>query len=390
MDIERIQSFLSEQELDGWLLADFHGRNGVAVAMLELTGLLTRRSFYFIPQQGAPTAIVHAIEQDRFRHLPGTVRTYSGYRDLERELAGLLPDGSRVAMEYSPGGRLPYIGLVDAGTVEFIRGLGVEVVSSADLVASFRARLTVEQIATHRIAANNLIDIKDRAFEHIAACMRDGTTLTEYEVRRFILDRFEEFDMETENHPICAVDANAGNPHYEPQPASARPIEPGQLILIDLWAKLKHRHGVYADITWMAYSGSRDQIPDKYVDIFGVLVEARDRAVSFTRDNIEKQPVYGYQVDDICRGVVAAAGYDRYFTHRTGHSITAAEHGPGPNIDNLETEDRRKLQKDHLFSIEPGIYLADAGFRTEINVLIAYDGVEVTTLPLQEAIVALL
>jgi len=389
MDIERIQDYLIEQELDGWLLADFHGRNNVAVEMLGLSGIITRRSFYFIPPEGAPTGIVHAIERDKFQGVPGNVKTYSSYRTLEQELAALLSGCTRVAMEYSPKGRLPYIGLVDAGTIELVRGLGIEIISSADLVANFQARLSTEQVATHRVAANNLIKIKDSAFEYISRSLKDNKPITEYDVSRFILNQFEKYDMVSSNPPICAVDANAGNPHYEPTAESSATIKMGQLILIDLWAKVKHQDGIYADITWMAYAGSENEIPKRYKDIFAVLVRARDEAVSFIGENLSQHPVYGFQVDDVCSGIIKEAGYGEYFTHRTGHSITSAEHGPGPNIDNLETEDNRELQQGHLFSIEPGIYLPDGGLRTEIDVLISQDGPEITTLPLQTTIAPL-
>ena len=389
MDIERIQDYLKEQQLDGWLLADFQGRNSVAVELLGLKGIITRRSFYFIPQKGSPTAVVHAIEQANFQHLPGQTKTYSSYIALEQLLSTLLSGCRRVAMEYSPKGRLPYIGLVDAGTVELVRDIGLQTSSSADLVATFQARLSHEQIAAHRVAARKLIEIKDKTFAYIGQSLTEDNPITEFDASRFILDQFEKSDMTTNFAPICAVDANAGNPHYEPTAEAALTIKMGQLLLIDLWAKFKNAHGIFADITWMAYAGKKEDIPARYSEIFAVLVKARDAAVSFIGENIDKGPVYGSQVDDVCRGVVTDAGYGEHFTHRTGHSITTVDHGPGPNIDNLETEDRRQLQQGHLFSIEPGIYLSDCGFRTEIDVLIGYNGPEVTTLPLQTAITPL-
>ncbi len=389
MDIAAIQNYLGEHELDGWLLSDFHARNTVAVDLLALKGLVTRRSFYFIPALGEPTGIVHAIEKEKFRGLPGKIITYSGYKALEAELARLLGGVSRVAMEYAPKGRLPYIGLVDAGTIEFVRELGIEVESSANLVAYFGARLSVEQIAMHRMAARNLIEVKDRTFEYIARSLTESTRITEYDAMQFMLDQFEKLDMETESGPNCSVDSNAGDPHYEPEAATAREIKKGQLILIDLWAKIRQPGAVYGDITWMAFAGAKDDIPAKYKEIFAVLVQARDAAVAHIRGNVETKPVRGAEVDDVCRQVIVDAGFGQYFTHRTGHSITTSEHGSGPNIDNLETEDSRKLRKGHLFSIEPGIYMSDCGFRTEINMLIGYDGAEITTLPLQKEIVPL-
>ncbi len=389
MDIEAIQTYLSNHELDGWLLADFHGRNTVAMNLLGISGMITRRSFFFIPAFGEPVALVHAIEQDKFTHVPGRKVTFSSYKLLEKELGKVLIGVNRVAMEYAPKGRLPYIGLVDAGTIELVRDLGVEVISSGNLVAHFQAALNVEQIATHRMAAHNLIEIKNKAFAFIRSQLGAGATFTELDVVQYIVRLFDEFEMTSSSDPICAVDGNAGNPHYDPAAGQPAQIKRGQLILLDLWAKLKRPDAVYGDITWMGFAGTKEEIPSKYREIFTVLTTARDAAVEFVRRNIETKPVRGADVDDACRAVIEQAGYGKYFTHRTGHSITSSEHGPGPNIDNLETEDGRKLRKGHLFSIEPGIYMDDCGFRTEIDMLIGYDGGEVTTLPLQMEITPL-
>ncbi len=390
MDIKRIQHALAQADLDGWLLADFHGRNDIAVRMLGLDGIVTRRSFFFIPVEGEAIGCVSPIERSKFAAAPGNIETYHGWRDLEQKLEKVLNGRKRIAMEYSPHGRLPYIGLVDAGTVELVKAMGVEVVSSADLVAGFEARLNSVQIESHRRAAANLVNTKDRAHRFIRTSLREGVAITEYDVTEYILQQFNENGMTTKYPPNCSVDAHAGDPHYEPKRGQATTIAKDQLVLIDLWAKLRTSEAVYGDITWMAYTGSAEAIPDRYRDIFAIIAGARDAAVKCLEDSFDKGPVYGADVDDVCRAVIADAGYGEYFTHRTGHSITTSEHGSGPNIDNLETEDRRLLQPGHLFSIEPGIYMEDCGFRTEINVLITDSGPEVTSLPLQEEIVALL
>lgn len=389
MNIKAIQSYLVEHELDGWLLADFHGRNDIAVRLLKLSGIITRRSFYFIPAQGEPTGLVNTIEMSKFRGIPGRIVPYASYHMLESELKKALVGCRRIAMEYSPNGRLPYIGLVDAGTIEMVRGFVQEVVSSADLVANFQARLSVEQIAQHRIAARNLLEIKDKMWAYVRSGLTEGRELTEYDVSKFGMDQLSLYDMESHDSFICGVDANAGNGHYEPTAEHSAPVGRNQLLLLDLWAKLKHPDAPFADITWMAFTGPKEDIPERYHQMFGVLVEARDKTVAFLRENIEKRPVFGFEVDDVCRNVVKAAGFGDNFTHRTGHSITTEGHGAGPNIDNLETEDRRRLQKGHLFSIEPGIYMSDCGFRTEIDCLISHEGCEVTTLPLQMEIAPL-
>ncbi len=389
LNVPSIQAYLIEHELDGWLLADFHARNEIAVRLLGIAGMLTRRSCYFIPAAGEPTALVNPIEAEKFKHLPGTLVPCLGYKQFESELNRVLTGQRRVAMEYSPYGRLPYIAMVDAGTIELVRQSGCAVVSSADLVAAFQAVLSAEQIAMHRIAAHNLIEIKDDAFKFIAGAITSGKAITEFDVVQFILQKFDEDDMTTDHGPNCSIGAHAGDPHYEPGATGSTVLKRGQLVLLDIWAKLKRDHAAFADITWMGFAGTGAEIPSRYNEIFAVLTKARDTAVTFVRDNIDKRPVHGWEVDDVCRAVVTASGYGDRFFHRTGHSITENTHGTGPNIDNLETEDQRRLAKGHLFSIEPGIYLPDCGFRTEIDVLIGHDGAEVTTLPLQTTITAL-
>jgi len=389
MDITRVQQYLSDNKIDAWLLADFHGRNEIAVRAMGLSSHLTRRACYFIPARGGPVALVNPIEKSRFTHIAGEVRTYRGYRGLETELARLLKGLKKVAMEYSPLGRLPYIGLVDAGTIELVRSFGVEVVSSADLVAAFQARLSPARIDSHRRAAGLVNQTKDEAFAYIADELRAGRSITEYDVCRLITERFHSHGLIFDFAPNCSVDANAGDPHYEPTPEKSAPIKKGSLVLIDLWGRFDNADGVYADITWMAYAGPKAEIPKEYAEKFAVLTQARDAAVEFIKQNVSQRPLKGAEADDVCRAVIEKAGLGEYFTHRTGHSIGSNVHGDGPNIDNLETEDGRMLQPGHLFSIEPGVYTKDHGLRTEINCLITESGAEVTTQPLQQEIVAL-
>ncbi len=389
MNIDSIQNRLKEKKLDGWLMADFHARNEIAMKMLNLSGLVTRRSFYFIPTDGKPIGLVHAIEKDKFENVPGDIITYSGYLELEEYLKEILSGKFLIAMEYTEKGRLPYIGMVDAGTIELVRSTGSEIVSSADLVASFQARLTPEQIKLHHKAVKNILEIKDKAFGFIKERISINKPVTEYEVARFILRKIDEYDMVSVHSPICGVNANAGNPHYEPTKDHTATIEKEQLVLIDLWGKINNDNGIFADITWVGFTGTKEQIPGKCNKIFAIAAQARDKAVATVKEKFNSGTVLGCDIDDACRKVIADAGYGKYFIHRTGHSITTDLHGAGPNIDNLETEDKRVLQESHLFSIEPGIYLDDFGVRTEIDVLITPDGPEITTLPLQNEILPL-
>jgi Xaa-Pro dipeptidase len=382
-----IQGEMARCGLDGWLMYDFHGTNPIAVRFLELKGVITRRSFFFIPAAGKPTALIHNIEKKSFEHLPGKKIYFSAYVALEQELRTLLEGKKRIAMEYSPMGRLPYIGKVDAGTIELIRSLGVEVVTSADLVAKFDAALSADQIAMHREAAVQLNRIKDDAFALIQKSLREGKTICEYDVTRFVMDEFARAKMVTDFPPICGVGPNAGNPHYEPPAVGSSVIKKNDLVLLDLWAKLDKPKAAMADITWMAFAGPN--LPKEWAGNFSLICMARDAAVEFVRAQWGKKPICGYEIDNVCRSVIAHADQGDYFTHRTGHSIAEETHGPGPNIDNLETEDRRTLQPGHLFSIEPGLYYPEYGLRTEIDVLITPNGPEVTTQPVQQEFVIL-
>jgi Xaa-Pro aminopeptidase len=388
MEINEIQAFLKSEKIDGWLLADFHARNNIAVDLLNLSKHLTRRSFYLIPAEGEPVALVNNIEKDRFEHLPGRIVTFSSYESLESDLKQMLTNVRRIAMEYSPSGRLPYIGLVDAGTIELVKSFGVEVVSSADIVAHFQARMTPDQVSLHKRAAVLVNNIKDEAFDYIKWSLKTKKFINERMVILFILRRFEENNMVADFPPCCAINSNIVNPHYQPTEARSSAITEDSLILIDLWAKLKEPDAVYADITWMAYAG--ELVPDEYCRIFSIVISARDEAVDFIRRQSARGPVYGYEVDDACRKVIIDAGYGDRFFHRSGHSILEDTHGPGPNIDNRETEDRRRLLPGHLFSIEPGIYFEDRGYRSELNCMFTASGPVVTTQPLQSEIIPLL
>ena len=386
--LDKIQKYLKEEKLDGWLMADFHARNTIAVEFLNLSAHLTRRWFYFIPAEGEPVGLIHTIEKDRFLALPGKKIYFSSYKKLEEQLPGILKGAGKIAMEYSPGNRLPYIGLVDAGTIELVRQTGVEIVPSSDIVACFQARLNEKQVELQKEAAVLVNSIKDDAFKLIREYLEKKQSINERIVVKFILKRFGQENMVTDFPPNCSIDGNICKPHYDPMAEEPSEIKIGSLILIDLWAKFNRPQAVYADITWMAYAG--ETVPDKYAEEFKIVTDARDQAIKFLWDKSSTGAVYGYEVDDACRAVITKAGYGEYFFHRTGHSILESVHGPGPNIDNLETEDRRKILPGHLFSIEPGIYMENYGFRSEVDLLMTEDGPDVTTQPIQQEIIPLL
>ncbi len=390
LDLAQVQSRLVEAGLGGWLLFDFHGMNPIArrVVGLPTQGVFSRRWAYWIPSRGEPAWIIPRLEAGHFSPpLPGRVLTYVSWQDWLDRLRSLLHGVGPVAMEYSPQGAIPYVSRVDAGTIEMVRGLGVEVVSSADLVQAVEARWTVEQLAGHRRSAAALLAIKDAAFQHMAQALANGQTVYEHEMQQWILQQCADRGLAGAG-AIVAVNAHSGNPHYFPSPDRPTPIRPGDWVLIDLWAKQAEPDAVYADITWVAYAGAEP--PKLHQDLFDIVRAARDAAIRFVQEGIRAgRPVYGYEVDDVARGVITYANYGEYFIHRTGHSIGVEGHGNGVNIDNLETQDRRRLIPGVGFSIEPGIYLPEFGVRLEVDMYVGERDAEVTTLPLQDEIVRL-
>src|SRR5215212_9107531 len=387
-----IQRALKEAGLDGWLFYDFRQSDPLAYRILKLDPkqFSTRRWFYFVPAEGEPTRINHAIEQGKLDLLPGRKLVYSSWGRLHEHLrdalstAGAGGRSPRVAMQYSPSGDIPYVSRVDAGTIELVRSLGAEPVTSADLVQLFEAVWTDEQYRSHVKAADNIHDIIQEAFAEVGRRIRAGEPVTEYDIQQFMVRRFDEEEMTcNDDHPIVSVNANAASPHYQPSASKFSPIRRGDFLLLDVWAKQNTPGAVYADQTWTGFVG--DDPSEEHVKVFTVVRDARDAAIESGRE------IKGAEVDDVSRAVIESAGYGEYFTHRTGHSIGEEVHGNGAHIDNLETKDSRKIIPRTCFSIEPGIYLpGNFGVRSEIDLYVGDGRIEVTGQPIQTELVLIL
>jgi Xaa-Pro dipeptidase len=390
LDVSAVQEALRSDGLDAWLLYDFRGSNPLAqrLAGLDMSGhLATRRWFYLIPAHGTPQALVHKIESRTLAHLPGDTTRYAGRVELEAGLAAMLQGRRRVAMEYSPLCAIPYVSRVDAGTVELVRAQGVEVVTSADLIQTFEAVWSAAAMATHRQAAEVLYDVKDRAFETIARRLRDGEATTEYDIQSLMSQWLDEAGLVTGGDPIVAAQENAGDPHYQPSPGESRPITRDNVVLLDLWGKTRSPGAVFADISWMGFTGPA--IPAPVAAAFTAARDARDAAVTLIESAAAAgRPVHGWEADRAARSVLEAAGFGGAILHRTGHSLGEEIHGNGAHLDDYETRDERRLMPGTGFTIEPGLYFDTFGVRTEINVAWGPRGPEVTG-PRQMAVVPL-
>jgi Xaa-Pro dipeptidase len=379
MIIKQIQTALSEHQLDGWLFFDHHRRDPLAYKILQLPDEVgaTRRWYYFIPMEGSPRKLVHRIETRVLDTLPGRKDTYASWIDQQGKLQQILSGHQRIAMQYSPNCAIPYVSLVDGGTLELVRQSGAEIISSADLIQEFEARWTQQQFDSHLWAGKLVDQIRSEAFDLIGDRLRSKARISEYEVQQFILHRFAQHSLTTDHGPIVAVNANASDPHYEPTRERTSDIQANDVVLIDLWAKQCDLLAVYYDVTWTGFCG--EQIPSEVQTVFEIVRDARKKTCSFVVDRVAaSQPILGWEVDDVARGYIASQGYGDAFFHRTGHSIGTQVHGTGANMDNLESHDERQIIANTCFSVEPGVYLEKFGIRSEVNVFVGQGFAQVT------------
>jgi Xaa-Pro aminopeptidase len=379
MRLDEIQAALREEGLDGWLFFDHHRRDPLAYRVLQFTpgSPVTRRWFYYVPAFGMPRGLVHKIEAHTLADLPGSRATYAGWSILVEELKAMLQDARRIAMQYSPDCAIPYVAMVDAGTIELVRATGVEIVTSANFVQMFEARWTQEQLELHLEAGRKVDAIRREAFARVGAKQRAAERVTEWEIQQFILGRFKEEGLANDHGPDIAVNANASNPHYEPKQDACAEIKKGDVLLMDMWAKLDRPNAVYYDITWLGFCG--EQPPAQVERVFTVVREARDRAIEkVIAATKAKQELRGFEVDDAARSHIRDEGLEQYFFHRTGHSIGTEVHGSGANMDNLETHDERRVIPWTCFSVEPGVYLPEFGVRLEVDMFVGDTEARVT------------
>ena len=391
MDLQKIQKALRDKHIDGWLLCDFRNRDYLAyrVVGLNFEKMTSRRWYYYIPAKGEPRKLVSAVERMRLDSLPGKRLVYLSWQELHSSLRKMMGPKKKIAMQYSPKNNVPYVSMVDGGTIELLKSLGYKIVSSADLVQMFVSVIPEEGYRTHIEAGRVMDRIRAEAFDRIRNAVRNSTGETEYDVQQYMMRRFKEEGLTTYDPPMVGVNDHPADPHFDTTKEGARLFKKGDTVLIDMWAKKDVPGGIYYDITWVGYIG--DTPPVKYVKIFNAVKAGRDAAVKFVKEKFAGgETCYGWQVDDACRNVIKKAGFGKYFLHRTGHSITEETHGNGVNIDNLETKDERALLPGCCFSIEPGIYVeGEMAVRTEINMFIRHDGVPEVTGEVQQDLVLL-
>ena len=391
MNLEALQSAIRDQHLDGWLFYDHHHRDPIAYRILDLDehSFVSRRWFYFIPATGEPKKLVHRIESLKLDSLPGSKAEYSSWQELEAGLGAMLEGANSVAMQYSPRNAIMYVSMVDAGTVELLRSMGKQIVSSADMVSHFEAVLTEAQIETHFAAQKRLDEVLRAGFEYITNSTRNGGSTDENSVVSFLQHGIERAGLFTDHGPNCSAGPNSADSHYESTADSSMSIKTGDFVLIDIWAKLANDpSAIWYDITWTGVVGREPTEREQLV--FATVRDARDAAIStIQKAYTANEPIAGWQADDAARHLIQAAGFGAQFTHRTGHNIATELHGNGAHLDNLETHDERLILPYTCFSVEPGLYFpGEFGVRNEID-MITRPGKAVVTGPMQNELVRL-
>lgn len=376
--LDEIRQALADEGADGWLFAVFQQNDPISLRLLGVgtDHLVTRRCYYLVPAKGEPRKLVHDLEPAQLDHLPGSKSSYRTWREHREGVSWLVDGVETLAAQYSPGAELPTVSRLDLGTAELLQAEGCELVSSADLVQRFAATWSPEQLESHRRVSRLLHQTVLAAFDRVKGALAAGDEIDEYTVQRFILERFDQAGVVTDSPPNVSVGPHSADPHYQPTAEKSTAIRKGDFLLIDLWAREDAPGSIFGDITWTAVCAPSPT--DKQQEVFETVRSSRDAALDLVRSRYPGE-VRGYEVDDAAREVIEAAGYGKWFIHRTGHSIESSLHGQGANMDNLETHDTRRLIPWTGFSVEPGIYLpGEFGVRSEVDVALTPDGVEVT------------
>ena len=390
-DLTAIQRTLNTNKMDGWLFYDFQGSDPIARIILNIPGdkTQTRRWWFYIPARGVPVKLVHSIERDVLDHLPGKKEVYLSWQEMEEKLGKIFKNGGRIAIQYSPRNAIPYVSKIDAGTFELLKSYRLELVTSAGLVQQFESCLTPAQLNMHINVAKQLTELVAKTFKLIKRKVEHHEEVNEYIVQRYIMNEIRSHSLITDYPATVSTGKNSGIPHYYPTKNRFAPIYPGSIVQLNISAKERSVHAVYAVVAWVGYVG--DEIPEEYSRVFKVISETRDQVIDYLEKSIKSgKKIYGYQVDEFARTLIKAAGYESYFLHRTGHSIGRELTANGVNLDSLETRDEREIVAGSCFSIEPGLYFSDYGMRSEIDVYVAENNIHIYTQPLQQEIVPIL
>jgi len=385
-DLAAVQGLLAVQDLDGWLMFDLAGQNPIARSLVPLQGAPTRRWFYLVPREGAPTILCHTAEAASFARVVGARVTYRGHRDLDKALKTLLKGKKALAMEYSPRGELPSLSRVDAGTLELVRAAGVTVTSSEGLVQFAKATWGPAGRSAHYVAVHHLTELRKEAMSFLAAQLAAGVPVTERDVQ-VRLQKGMAMRALVGPPPGVAFGAHTADPEYVPDAERSAALVRGAPVMVSLAGKIDG--GVYAAMTWVAVADAA--VPAPLAQAFEAAALARDAALALVGDRVKRRrAVRGWEVDQAARDFLRKAGRLDHVVHRTGHSLDADLYGAGTDLDDLEVKDRRNLVAGTGFTVGPGLYVpGEYGVRAEVSVFLGKDGLEVTT-PAQDHVEALM
>lgn len=383
--LELTQEAIRGESLDGWLFCNFQHRDRLTDSLLDLDQSIvsSRRWLYFVPSRGEPLKIVHSIEQNILSSLPGKTERYSERTDLETILARFT--GLTCAILSDP--YLQVLSTVDASSAALFASCGIHTVSAATLIQRIRGVLDSKGIQSHERAAALLYRIVHDAWNFVSASFASGAPAYEVDIQEFMLNALKQAGLVSDHPPIVASGPNSGDPHYSiPVGTRGRQLTSGDVIQFDIWAK--ELDGIYADISWIGYCGP--VVPEHIASRAATIFQARDLVKpAIERSFAAGRDITGKNLDELVRSFILERFPSDAVRHRTGHGIDSECHGSGVNLDSIEFPDERKLLEGSCFSVEPGIYFSDSGFRTEIDIYISQGLPVVSGGPIQTELLTL-
>ncbi len=386
-NLNAIQKSLLELKIDGWLFYDFMGSDSIGRSILGISSKEknNRGWYYYIPYQGAPSKLVHGIESKIFDHLPGKKEVYIDRREMIEKLHSLFKAGQKIALQYSPYNAIPTISKIDAGTFELLKSFKLNLISSGDLIQQFDACLSKIQLNTHINVSKELDEVLKKALQYIKHKVQKHQEITELSLQKFLKKQIKAHGLVTDMEPVVATGDNTANPHYSTGETNNSPIHVRRLVQLTFCAKEKKDDAVYSSISWVAYIG--DEVPPEYQNNFKIVKNCRDKMMEFIDQSLKrKKKIRGWEVDDFTRKYVEKEGLIGNFLHRSGHSLGISCYAHAVNLDNLETKDDRQIIPGLCLSISPGVYFADYGMKTEINIHTDSKGVRLSTKSIQNEI----
>jgi Xaa-Pro aminopeptidase len=364
-----IQLALREKKMEGWLFADHRGQNRIALRALGLgpeSGRTppSRRLFYWLPADGMPVVIAHALELDTLPELPGEQLAYTGWAELRRALERTLPTRGSIAMEHATIAASPDVSRVEAGTVGLVESYGARVVSSIELANAYVGTLRDAEVLALRDTLRRLGEVRTELTKKLRG------PFTPIDVAREATALMATRELVVVEPPMIA---SGGATRSWPREAAARAVGDREYVLVDLFAR--RGSGPCAHVG-VVYARGESKIAER---MLRETCAMRDAAIALVEARLAKgDRLLGFEVDEAARAAAGKLDRANGIRHRTGsHVGTVPFSGEACTFDALELSDTRPALAGHAWSVHPGLYDDAFGIRAHAVILATPRGCEV-------------